>query len=82
MYVIDSKIDTRSDEYRKNYEAMEVLLEDLKKELTTAMDDRSQKAKDRLKESGKLPAKKKLELLLDIRKNQKQNKAGNIMDSQ
>lgn len=65
MYVIESKIDTRSEEYRKNYDAMEELVADLKRELAIAIDDRSQKALDRLKESGKLPAKKKLELLLD-----------------
>ncbi len=65
MYVIDSKIDTNSEEYKKNFAAMETLVDDLKKELKRAMEHRSQKAKDRLKESGKLPAQKKLELLLD-----------------
>ena len=65
MYVIESKIDTKSDEYKKNYEAMEALVSDLKNELKISMESRSQKSKDRLKESGKIPAQKKLELLLD-----------------
>ncbi len=65
MGVIESRIDTRSDEYKKNYEAMEVLVEDLQRELKRAREDRSQKALDRLAQSGKLPAQKKLELLLD-----------------
>lgn len=65
MDVIKSKIDTSSDLYQKNYKAMEALVADLKKELKRAMEERSQKSKDRLKESGKIPAAKKLELLLD-----------------
>jgi acetyl-CoA carboxylase carboxyltransferase component len=65
MYIIESKIDTKSDEYKKNYEAMEALVSDLKKELKIAMENRSQKSMDRLIESGKMPALKKLELLLD-----------------
>jgi acetyl-CoA carboxylase carboxyltransferase component len=65
MYIIESKVNKNSDEYRKNFEAMETLVADLKKELALAMESRSQKALDRLHESGKLPAKKKLELLLD-----------------
>lgn len=65
MDVIASKIDLRSDEYRKNYEAMESLVHDLQKELKQAREERSQKALDRLVESGKLPARKKLDLLLD-----------------
>lgn len=65
MYVIESKIDKKSDEYKKNYEAMEVLVEDLQKEMKIAMESRSGKALQRLEESGKLPVKKKMELLLD-----------------
>ncbi len=65
MYVIESKIDTNSETYRKNFQAMEALVEDLKKVLAVAMESRSKKALDRLKESGKLSAQKKLELLLD-----------------
>ncbi len=65
MEIIPSKIDVSSDEYQKNFEAMTALVEDLKKELLKAATDRSQKALDRLAESGKLTAQKKLDLLLD-----------------
>jgi len=65
MDVIESGIDTGSDEYHRNYEAMEVLVGELKEELKTARENRSEKAKARLAESGKLPVQKKLELLLD-----------------
>lgn len=65
MDMIASKIDTRSDEYRKNFEAMSALVQDLKQELKKAATDRSQKALDRLVQSGKLPAHKKLDQLLD-----------------
>jgi acetyl-CoA carboxylase carboxyltransferase component len=65
MDIIESKVDTRSDEYRKNFEAMSALVHDLKQELKKAGTERSQKALDRLVQSGKLPAQKKLDLLLD-----------------
>ena len=65
MDVIQSRIDTSSDLYRKNFADMESLVADLEKEMSIAMEDRSRKAKDRLKESGKIPAAQKLELLLD-----------------
>jgi acetyl-CoA carboxylase carboxyltransferase component len=65
MDVIESKIDTHSDEYKKNYEAMEILVQDLQHELKRAREERSKKSLDRLAESGKLPAQKKLDLLLD-----------------
>lgn len=65
MYVIESGIDRNSDEYKKNYEAMEVLLDDLKSEMKKAIESRSEKAVARLAESGKLPAAEKLEMLLD-----------------
>ncbi len=65
MEVIESKIDVHSEEYQKNYKEMTALVEDLNKELDIAMNLRSQKALDRQKESGKIPATKKLELLLD-----------------
>jgi len=65
MEIIESKIDVNSEEYKKNYKDMTALVEDLNKELDIAMNKRSEKALDRQKESGKIPAKKKLELLLD-----------------
>lgn len=65
MEVIETNIDTNSETYQKNFTAMTALVEELNKELDIAMNKRSQKAFDRQKESGKIPAKKKLELLLD-----------------
>ena len=65
MDIIESRIDTGSEEYGKNFKAMEELVKDLRHELKRARSERSQKSLDRLAESGKLPAEKKLELLLD-----------------
>jgi len=65
MDIIETKIDKNSDEYRKKFESMQALVADLRQELKKAAEDRSQKALDREKSSGKLPAMKKLELLLD-----------------
>jgi acetyl-CoA carboxylase carboxyltransferase component len=65
MTVIESKIDAASDEYKKNYAALADQVEELQKELKRAREERSQKALDRLAQSGKLPTQKKLELLLD-----------------
>jgi acetyl-CoA carboxylase carboxyltransferase component len=65
MDIIASKIDTRSDEFKRNFDFMAALVQDLKQELKKAGTERSQKALDRLVQSGKLPAQKKLDLLLD-----------------
>ena len=51
--------------YRENFETMDTLVADLKKEFKTAWDVRSEKSLNRLAEVGKLPTPKKLELLLD-----------------
>jgi len=63
--VIESRVDVNSKEYMKNYGEMTALVEDLRKELDQAMNDRSEKARKREEESGKIPCAKKLELLLD-----------------
>jgi len=65
MEVIESKIDANAEGYKKNCKEMTALVEDLNKELDIAMNQRSEKALGRQKESGKIPAAKKLELLLD-----------------
>jgi len=65
MDVIESRIDTKSEEYKKNYADMTALVEQLRTELDLAANDRSEKARQRELESGKMPALKKLELLLD-----------------
>ena len=65
MDIIETKIDKNSETYRKNMESMQALSADLRQALKIAAGDRSQKALDREKNSGKLSALKKLELLLD-----------------
>ena len=65
MSVIESRVDTSGPEYAANYRAMEILVEDLRKELDKAQNDRSQKARARLAEQNKLPVRERLELLLD-----------------
>ncbi len=65
MDVIETKIDTSSDEYRRTYDSMVARVAELKEELRKARDDRSQKARDRLAAQGKMPMREKLERLLD-----------------
>jgi acetyl-CoA carboxylase carboxyltransferase component len=65
MDVIETKIDTKSDEYQRNNEAMGRLVADLKEELRKAREDRPQKTIDRLAAQGKMPIREKLELLMD-----------------
>jgi acetyl-CoA carboxylase carboxyltransferase component len=65
MDIIESKIDTNSGDFKKKYEVMESLVADLKKELKKARDERPQKDTDRLTAQGKMPVRKKLDLLLD-----------------
>ncbi len=65
MEVIETRIDTNSDEYRRNYEVMESLVARLREELKIAREDRSERAKARLAQQKKLPVRKRLELLLD-----------------
>ena len=65
MDVIETKIDTTSDEYRRNFDSMQAQVSGLKEELRKARDDRPQKAKDRIAAQGKMPIRQKLELLLD-----------------
>ena len=65
MEVIESRIDTTSDEYKANYEAMERMVDDLRAELKKALTDRSEKAVKRGRELGKLPVRERLDGLLD-----------------
>jgi acetyl-CoA carboxylase carboxyltransferase component len=65
MEVIETRIDTASEEYRENYRQMESLVSDLGKELEAARNERSDKALARLAQQNKLPVRKRLELLLD-----------------
>ncbi len=65
MEVIESRIDTKSDEFKANYEAMEKRVADLKVELKKAREDRSEKAIKRNAELGKLTVQQRLDQLLD-----------------
>ncbi|MBW2169717.1 MAG: methylcrotonoyl-CoA carboxylase, partial [Deltaproteobacteria bacterium] len=65
MEVIETKIDTSSEEYKENYQAMQALVLDLRKELETALNNRSEKARGRLAQQNKLPVRNRLELLFD-----------------
>ena len=65
MEVIESRVDTSSEEYRENYQVMEALVGNLRKELETAQNERSEKARARLAQQNKLSVRKRLELLLD-----------------
>ena len=65
MDIIESRIDTNSADYKKKYEVMESLVTDLKNELKKAREERPQKNVDRLAAQGKMPVRKKLDLLLD-----------------
>jgi len=66
MSVIETRVDTRSEAFKRNFDKMKALVADLKKELNTARHSRSAKARQRLEALGKLPTQKKLELLLDL----------------
>lgn len=65
MEVIESRIDTGSDEYKANYRHMEKLVASLRAELKKAREDRSERAIKRNEELGKLPVQQRLDLLLD-----------------
>ena len=65
MEVIDSRIDTASDEFKANYEAMAEMVAELKEELRKACEDRSDKARKRNAQLGKLTIQERLDKLLD-----------------
>jgi acetyl-CoA carboxylase carboxyltransferase component len=65
MEVIETRIDTSTKDYKENYDTMQALVEDLQKELEKAINERSDRARARLKDQNKLPVRKRLELLLD-----------------
>jgi acetyl-CoA carboxylase carboxyltransferase component len=65
MEVIETRIDTSTKDYKENYDTMQALVEDLEKELEKAINERSDRARARLKDQNKLPVRKRLELLLD-----------------
>jgi len=65
MEVIETRIDTSGDEFKRNQEAMLALVGELRSELKKAREDRSEKANLRHTSQGKLTVEKRLELLLD-----------------
>ncbi|MBI5487914.1 MAG: methylcrotonoyl-CoA carboxylase [Deltaproteobacteria bacterium] len=65
MNVLESRIDTSGATYRENLVAMKALVEELERELKTAREGRSEKARKRNAELGKLPVQERLDLLLD-----------------
>jgi acetyl-CoA carboxylase carboxyltransferase component len=65
MGIIETRIDTGSDTYRTNFEHMSALVADLKAALQQAREERSEKARQRVAEVGKLPVRERMELLLD-----------------
>jgi len=65
MDVIQTQIDTHSDDYQRNYEAMQGLVAELQDALYMARHERSDKARGRLAQQNKLPVRERLELLLD-----------------
>ncbi|MFH1349849.1 MAG: carboxyl transferase domain-containing protein [Pseudomonadota bacterium] len=65
MEVIETRIDTSSEEYKENYQGMVALVGELKGELEIARTDRPEKARARLVEQNKLSVWERIELLLD-----------------
>ncbi|ADK86606.1 Methylcrotonoyl-CoA carboxylase [Desulfarculus baarsii DSM 2075] len=65
MQVIETRIDTKSESYKANYAHNENLVAQLNAELDKAANERSERALKRAAELGKLPPRKRLELLLD-----------------
>jgi acetyl-CoA carboxylase carboxyltransferase component len=65
MAIIETRVDTGTDEYKQNFEKMTSLVGELKASLKTAREERSDKARQRVAEVGKLPVRERLDLLLD-----------------
>ena len=65
MEVIESAVDTSSQTYKDNFEAMQKLVAELKQEFDLAHTDRSDRAKKRNADLGKLTVRERLDLLLD-----------------
>ncbi len=65
MDVLETRIDLEGEEYRANREAMLALVTELRGELDRARSERSEKARARHVQQGKLPAQERLDALLD-----------------
>ncbi|MDY0002533.1 MAG: carboxyl transferase domain-containing protein [Polyangia bacterium] len=65
MQVIESRIDTTSDEFKRNHEAMAERVERLRAALKKARDERSDKARARNAELGKLTVQERIDRVVD-----------------
>ncbi|MCB9643173.1 MAG: methylcrotonoyl-CoA carboxylase [Myxococcales bacterium] len=65
MDILESRVDTNSDQFKRNAEAMEKKVAQMRDELRKAQDDRSPKAYERHVSQGKLPVRERLSQLLD-----------------
>ncbi len=65
MEVIESKIDTSGEEYKKNYERYENLVNDLKSKISWAMEGGGEERIELHKSRGKMLARERIESLLD-----------------
>jgi 3-methylcrotonyl-CoA carboxylase beta subunit len=65
MDAIETRVDTSSEEYRRNFEAMQRLVEEVRRELERARSERSERARQRNAELGKLTVQERLDRLLD-----------------
>ena len=65
MEIIETNVNTSSEEYRENYQAMDAMVADLRKELEIAQQERPEKARARLAQQNKLSVRARLELLFD-----------------
>lgn len=65
MYRIESKIDTKSDEYKRNFEDNQQLVDKLRKRMEKVRPGGPQHAIDRHKERGKLTVRERLQKLFD-----------------
>jgi acetyl-CoA carboxylase carboxyltransferase component len=65
MAILDTHVDTGSPAFQENRTAMLALLDELDKELRTAREERSDRARRRNAELGKLTVQERLDLLLD-----------------
>ena len=66
MEILESRLNVQSATFKENAKAMEEKLALLRERLKAARDDRSEKAYARHTEQGKLPVRKRLELLLPL----------------
>lgn len=65
MRVLESRVDVNSDSYKENFSRMQLLVDELRAEMKKARESRSDRAKKRNADLGKLTVQERLDLLLD-----------------